>query len=264
MQAGQDAHPESVNEVHADDGAIATPEVALVHHVTPRANLSQHSLPTVGQNSHELGRKYWATRSSARSHRSFPRSWESELLISQNDLNLAHSAAFDACHAFAEQTPFSACSKCHPWRPDWLRSLHHPRCHRPRDPRSRRKRQSSNDLRIRKGNSQSHSHVPVFAIFAISEFRRGAFPVSQDAVGSSASLQRRPRGVRFLYAPTSADYVHTCRHEWIFAGTKHEWTVAGTGREAQYMKKNGENSTVKLLNLFLPSFCLFRRNYVSL
>ena len=77
---------------------------------------------TVGQNSQELGRKYWATRSSvrsfartahlfacsallpslarsialtrslARSLLSLPHSWKSELLMSQNDLNLPHSA----------------------------------------------------------------------------------------------------------------------------------------------------------------------------
>jgi len=76
---------------------------------------------TVGQNSQESGRKYWATHSSirsfartahsfacsgllaslapsaaltrslARSLRSLPRSWESEFLMSQNDLVLSHS-----------------------------------------------------------------------------------------------------------------------------------------------------------------------------
>ena len=71
----------------------------------------------MGQNSQELGRKYWATRLSVRSHgplfrclraplrslarcahslarslRSLPRSWESGLLMSQNDQILSHSA----------------------------------------------------------------------------------------------------------------------------------------------------------------------------
>ena len=79
---------------------------------------------TVGQNSQELGREYWATRVSVRSFartahfacsgllasllpsaaltrsltrslRSLPRSWESEFLTSQNDLVLSHSALAD-------------------------------------------------------------------------------------------------------------------------------------------------------------------------
>ena len=78
---------------------------------------------TVGQNSQEYRRKYWAIRSSVRSFArtahssacsglltslahssaltrslvhslsSLPRSWENELLMSQNDLVLSHSAA---------------------------------------------------------------------------------------------------------------------------------------------------------------------------
>ena len=74
---------------------------------------------TVGQNNQEYRLEYWATRSSARSFartaqlfacprllaslapyaaltrslaRSLPRSWESELLMSQNELVLSHSA----------------------------------------------------------------------------------------------------------------------------------------------------------------------------
>ena len=50
---------------------------------------------TVGQNSQELGRKYWAFRSSIRSFARTAHSWENELLMSQNDLNLPHSAAFE-------------------------------------------------------------------------------------------------------------------------------------------------------------------------
>ena len=81
---------------------------------------------TVGQNSQEYIWEYWATRSSvrlfartnhsfpcsrllaslapsaaltrslARSLRSLPRSWESEILMSQNDLVLSHSASLSS------------------------------------------------------------------------------------------------------------------------------------------------------------------------
>ena len=46
---------------------------------------------TMVENGQEYKLKYWATRSH-RLLRSLPRSWESELLMSQNDLVLSHSA----------------------------------------------------------------------------------------------------------------------------------------------------------------------------
>ena len=55
-------------------------------------------------NKQEPRHKYWATRSSiclfartTQSLRSLPRSWESEFLMSQNDLVLAHSAMMANC-----------------------------------------------------------------------------------------------------------------------------------------------------------------------
>ena len=50
-------------------------------------------LRTVGQNRQESRRKYWATRSYVRSFARTAHSWESVLLMSQNDLVLSHSAA---------------------------------------------------------------------------------------------------------------------------------------------------------------------------
>ena len=52
---------------------------------------------TVVQNSYESRHKYWATRSSVRS-------WESEFLMSQNDLVLSHSGTFLA--SFAREFAF--------------------------------------------------------------------------------------------------------------------------------------------------------------
>ena len=59
-----------------------------------RSSVAGSSENTVVWNKQESRRKYWATRSSVRSHRSLVRSlahWESEFSMSQNDLVLSHS-----------------------------------------------------------------------------------------------------------------------------------------------------------------------------